>query len=211
MLLTPGEFLFPFSKDWFSIRVGDRRCGILGYSERNGTIVLMQTSEYARHLFWASSTHLHGCTPTVPRRQEVLAIVDDPKRKAGRNGWIVQRYIERPLLIRGRKFDIRLFVLLVADPSTRSWRRRSKSTNSCQRQNNASDSTPLAKLGHDKNDDAPEEDRERLAGKAGSVDPCPLTAWCHRDAYVRMSSVKYSNDPKKAKDRVRPVICEAPV
>lgn len=111
-----------------------------------------------------------------------------------------------------------MFVLLVADPSTRSWRRRSKSTNSCSRQNNTfcsrSDSTPSAKLGHDRNPDAPEEDTERLTGTPGSFDPCPLTAWCHKDAYVRMSWVKYSNDPKKkysndpkkAKDRVRPVI-----
>ncbi|CAN0410606.1 unnamed protein product, partial [Ectocarpus sp. 13 AM-2016] len=54
--------------------------------------------------------------------EDVLGIVDATDSKAGRSGWVVQRYIERPLLVRGRKFDIRLFVLVVADPSTRSWR-----------------------------------------------------------------------------------------
>lgn len=120
----------------------------------------------------------------------------------------MQRYIERPLLVRGRKFDIRLFVLLVADSSTRSWRRRSKSATS----NRSSNSCGVARSEQSKTTGGVKDPGEsskppacsgRGGGVTASVGPCPVTAWCHRDAYVRMSSVKYSNDPGKAKDRVR--------
>lgn len=43
-------------------------------------------------------------------RQEALA--KDAQKKAVREGWIVQEYMTHPLLVRGRKFDIRCFVLL---------------------------------------------------------------------------------------------------
>lgn len=144
--------------------------------------------------------------------QEVLEVVDKPRgRRAGRSGWIVQRYIERPLLVRGRKFDIRLFVVLVADPSTRSWRRRSLMT--AETGGNVFSSGDRG-CEFETEAEPPSKNREIRLEDVGHVPPgvthasgatsarCPLTAWCHRDAYVRMSSVKYSNDPDKAKDKV---------
>lgn len=137
--------------------------------------------------------------------QEVLEVVDNSGNKAGRNGWVVQRYIERPLLVQGRKFDVRMFVLLVADPSTRSWRRRSKSTPpSCTKNHiSTADGQFLEEPEGPQTEESPSIERGSARGKQREVGPSPLTAWCHRDAYVRMSSVKYSNDPEKAKDRVR--------
>ncbi|CAM9524752.1 unnamed protein product [Scytosiphon promiscuus] len=160
--------------------------------------------------------------------KEVLSIVDAPNNKAGRRGWVVQRYIERPLLVRGRKFDIRLFVLLVADPSTRSWRRQSRSVPQapegvCRNGSNANfheDCTrgqPGKARCTEKNpalQEAAQRQQEAGVGvgptaapangsncRAVPQAPCPLTAWGHQDAYVRTSSVRYSNDPSKVKDR----------
>jgi hypothetical protein len=52
--------------------------------------------------------------------QQVRELLEKSKKKRSRSGYIVQKYIERPFLVHGRKFDIRCFLLLVASGSSSS-------------------------------------------------------------------------------------------
>ncbi|CAE7764751.1 TTLL3, partial [Symbiodinium sp. CCMP2456] len=49
--------------------------------------------------------------------EEVRARVDAKER-----AWAIQKYIEKPLLVHGRKFDIRAYCLLLQDPTNWSFK-----------------------------------------------------------------------------------------
>jgi len=59
-----------------------------------------------------------GCGIRIYNNAEEVASRVDSKEKV----WVIQKYIERPLLIHKRKFDIRAYCLVTQEPSAGAWR-----------------------------------------------------------------------------------------
>lgn len=53
---------------------------------------------------------------SLSKIREIIA--QEARRDARCGGWMIQRYIEQPLLVSGRKFDVRVFALLVTRRTT---------------------------------------------------------------------------------------------
>ncbi len=107
--------------------------------------------------------------------------------KGNQEGWIVQEYIEKPLLISKRKFDIRVFVLLHLDKSKPIKYRKAANGMSIPMPTSASASQSNS-LGMDTNTNTNTNTSSSTSSRG------ELQAYIYEEPYVRTSWKQYSLD-----------------
>lgn len=161
----------------------------------------------------AAPTGTAVSAPTGMSAFEANPLNKQAKMIARTDGYIVQAYLERPLLVHGRKFDIRCFVLVTVLPPRRHG--GSVVTTSAPQDNGDDEATTIAttaaaveeqlqsgKTNGKRSSVSPGKQRPAAAGAAASTTKASssrngrekeVRAYFFQEAYIRTSCKKYVN------------------